>query len=204
MARQDKRQQIMQAAEKLFTTRRFHEITLDDVAQAAHVGKGTIYRHFKDKDDLFFQVAASGSDDLCALVRAEADKAAPFEDQLLSACRSISAFFARRSQLFRMMQSEDARMRPCKGRSHEQWNARRKKLVMALSTIVAKGVEEAKVRDDVPPDVLARFLLGMLRTRARYLDDVPEPMRSHELVVDLFCGGAGRDAAVATTKGKRI
>ncbi|NJL30924.1 MAG: TetR/AcrR family transcriptional regulator, partial [Phycisphaerales bacterium] len=32
--------------------------------QAAGVGKGTIYRYFKDKDDLFFSTAAQGFEDL--------------------------------------------------------------------------------------------------------------------------------------------
>ena len=40
MIEQDKRQRIMQAAEKLFSSRRFHEITTDDVAREAKVGKG--------------------------------------------------------------------------------------------------------------------------------------------------------------------
>ena len=53
----DKRIAIMRAAERLFHNRRFHEVTLEEVAEAAQVGKGTIYRYFADKDDLFFQVA---------------------------------------------------------------------------------------------------------------------------------------------------
>ena len=44
----------MRAAEKLFTSRRYHEISLDAVVQEARVGKGTIYRYFQSKDDLFF------------------------------------------------------------------------------------------------------------------------------------------------------
>jgi AcrR family transcriptional regulator len=49
----DKRQQIMQGAERVFTDRRFHEITMDEIAQAAAVGKGTIYRYFETKEDLY-------------------------------------------------------------------------------------------------------------------------------------------------------
>ena len=69
MENSDKRQSIMQTAERLFKSRRIHEITLDEVAQKAKVGKGTIYLHFQNKDDLFFQVATSGFDELCGLVR---------------------------------------------------------------------------------------------------------------------------------------
>ena len=106
----------MQAAEKLFTSRRFHEITLDDIVHEAHVGKGTIYTYFKDKDDLFFQVATSGFGELCALLRRRVAGDAPFRQQLLQACKAATAFFEGRRQLSRMIQSEDARMCLCSGR----------------------------------------------------------------------------------------
>ena len=49
------------------------------------------------------------------------------------------------------------------------------------------------MRDDVSAEILASFLLGMLRTRARALADVPDEERPFELVVDLFCNGAQRN-----------
>lgn len=190
MAPQNKREQIMQAVEKLFTSRRFHEITLDDVAQAARVGKGTIYRYFQDKDDLFFQTATSGFDDLCELLRREVPENNPFVEQLISACAQISGFFNRRRQLFQMMQVEEDRMYWFRGTIRDRWMAKRKHLVAALAEIIRKGVREGKVRTDIPPEVLANFFLGMLRTRARDLTNAPEAMQRHELLVDLFCRGA--------------
>jgi hypothetical protein len=63
-------------------------------------------------------------------------------------------------------------------------------------------VKEGTVRADIPPEVLANFLLGMLRTRARDLADCPEPLRRHEVVVDVFCGGAGRRGAGKYASGR--
>ncbi len=190
MTRVDRRLDIMRAAEKLSTSRRFHEITLDDVVREAKVGKGTIYLYFKNKDDLFFQVAVSGFDELCDLVRSKVRETIPFQEQLLSACTNITAFYRNRGQLFRMMQSEEARMRWCHGKTRENWNRRRRNLVQALGAIFDKGLAEGQVRRDAPPEVLAEFLLGMLRTRARNLEDAPESARSLELVLDLFLRGA--------------
>jgi AcrR family transcriptional regulator len=198
MARRDKRQEIMLAAEKLSSTRRFHEITTDQVAEAARVGKGTIYRYFQDKDDLFFQTAVSGFDSLCDLVRRKVPEAAPFHEQLLEACREIGTFFARRRQLFRMMQAEDFRMALVGGSMMDRWVAHRKQLVAAVADVIRKGVAEKAVRGDLPPEVLADFLLGMLRTRARDLEDAPEAVRRYEVVLDLFYRGASSgDAANA-------
>ncbi|MCE5277346.1 MAG: TetR/AcrR family transcriptional regulator [Planctomycetaceae bacterium] len=187
MARRDRRQEIMDAAEKLFTTRRLHEITLDDVVKEARVGKGTVYLHFKDKDDLFFQVATSGFDQMCALLRRNVPKDAPFPRRLLGACGQISEFFLRRRQLFRMMQSEDARMYWCKGAIRDRWLQSRRSLVAAVADIIAGGVSEGSVRPDVAPEALAHFLLGMLRTQARDLEDMFKPAHARKLAVELFC-----------------
>jgi AcrR family transcriptional regulator len=182
----------MEAAESLFTSRRYDEITTDHIAQEARVGKGTIYRYFADKDDLFFQVATSGFDELCELLHRKVPDGAPFVDQLLSACAETAAFFTRRRELFRMMQAEDGRMQWCRKSIRERWLARRRKLVAAIAEILRKGVREGEIRSDLPCEVLASFLLGMLRTRARDLADAPGAQRSDAVIVDLFCHGAGQ------------
>ena len=56
MAKDNKREKILNALEQLLPGKRFHEITLDEVARAAQVGKGTIYLYFKDKDALFAEM----------------------------------------------------------------------------------------------------------------------------------------------------
>ncbi len=205
MPKRDRHAEIMQAAEKLFTSRRFHEITLDDVVAEAGVGKGTVYRYFRNKDDLFFQTATRGFDELCELLTRNVPASAPFPRQLLSACRQVSAFFRGRRQLFRMMQSEGARMYWFRGDTRQRWMDRRRKLVSAVAHIIRKGVREGKIRRDVRADTLSSFLLGMLRTRARDLDHVPESSRPLELVVKVFCEGAGppRPATRRATSGAK-
>ena len=190
MTRRDRRQDIMAAAEKLFTSHRYHEITTDDIAQAARVGKGTIYRYFADKDDLFFQVATSGFDELCDLLERKVPENGRFAEQLLSACAEIPRFFERRKQLFRMMQTEEGRMHFSDSGLRERWMARRKKLVAAVAAILRKGVDEGALRSDIPCEALANFLLGMLRTRARDLAGPLEPRLPDGLLVDLFYRGA--------------
>jgi len=192
---EEKRLQIMQAAEALFKTRRFHEITTDDVADRAGVGKGTIYRYFKDKDDLFYQTASHGLDELCRLLAAGVD-GQDFRSQLNDAARRISEFFESRRQLFRMIGAEENRFQTGGGRHGHQWRERRMQLVRALAAILQRGVAEGHLRPEVPPEVLAAFLLGMLRTQFRSRDDLPEGFRDHAAVIDLFWEGAGREREV--------
>lgn len=184
-----RREGILRAAERLCTRRHLHEITLDEVARAAGVGKGTIYLYFADKDDLFFQVATSGFDALCDVVRRGGPPGRPFRDGLLQVCGEISGFFERRRQALRMMQTEEGRVWWHRGPLRRRWLEHRNRLVEALAAILARGVAAGEVRADRPAIVLAVFLLGMLRTRARELDDslrIPQAQ-----MVDLFLSGAG-------------
>ncbi len=47
---------ILEEAKKEFASKGFYEASVDTIAANAGVGKGTVYRHFGDKDSLFFAV----------------------------------------------------------------------------------------------------------------------------------------------------
>ncbi len=198
MAKRNRRHEIMQAAEAMFTSRRFHEITVDDIAGRAGVGKGTIYRYFKDKDDLFLQTAMSGFDELCELL-AKTTNSAPFPEQLLRVCKRITEFFRKRRPLFRMMQSEEVRMHWCKGELRRRWTKHRASLATAVSELLRRGVADGVVRDDIAPEMLAGVLLSMLRAHARELSESLGESRSPRTIVDLFLRGAGAGPAEALT-----
>ena len=179
----------MSVVEKVATNRRFHEITLDEVAKTAKVGKGTIYHYFKDKDDLFFQVATSGFDELCELLKQKVPQNTSFSEKLLNVCKRVSRFYTTRRQLLQMMQTEANLVYWRRGKIRQLWQNKHKMLVNALGDIFLEGIEAGVIRSDIPAEVLATFLLGMLRTRARDLQDAPENMKSYKLLVDLFLNG---------------
>ena len=51
--RQQREEQILDAAAALLVRWGYRKTTIDDVAREAGVGKGTIYLHWKDKNELF-------------------------------------------------------------------------------------------------------------------------------------------------------
>lgn len=189
MVGSDKKSDIMRAAEKLIRERDFHEVTLDEVAQLAQVGKGTIYRFFRDKEDLFFQTACSGFDDMCDLIEKDSQLNNDFSEKILKACNRITCFFKNRKQLFRMMQMEEGRVIWSKSPLWKQWLSRHQRMVNALAVILEQGVGEKQVRSDIRRDVMSVFLLGMLRTRARYLSDETDSVKSMKLLLNIFIHG---------------
>ena len=46
----------MDAAEKLFFSKGYDDVSLDDIAQEAELNRATIYLYFENKEDLCFAV----------------------------------------------------------------------------------------------------------------------------------------------------
>ena len=190
MSCDDKKNQIMQAVEKLLVSKRLHEITTDDVAQCAHVGKGTLYRYFNDKDDLLFETAVHGFSELCEILDQHADLSGDFHAQLSSVCDQILHFMGRRRQLFRALHSEEARAYWQRAEYRERWLASRQRLLSSLERILDAGVARGAIRRDIPAGALAAVLLGLVRMGARELRDGLPGMSGLGWLVDLFLHGA--------------
>ena len=60
---QDKRSDIIEAAELIFTTRGFAAARMDDIAEVAGVAKGTLYLYFSSKQELFVSLLEARSDE---------------------------------------------------------------------------------------------------------------------------------------------
>jgi len=190
MGKPEKERRIVRAAERLFTRRRFHEVKMDDVSRVAGVGKGTIYRYFKDKDDLFLRVVMSGFEELCGLLEETASEDLPFREQLTGVVSHICDFFVRRRPLMRVMQSEHARLAAAKGAMRGAWTRRRGKVTRVVSEVVRRGVARGEVRRDIPADALAAYLLSMLRGRVRRDRAARSRRRIAAEVIEVFLRGA--------------
>jgi AcrR family transcriptional regulator len=67
--RQATRQSISDAATRLFWERGFDRVTVDEIAQAAEVGRMTVFNHFARKEDMFFDREEQGRETLRQALR---------------------------------------------------------------------------------------------------------------------------------------
>lgn len=68
-----KRQKILQAAARVFARKGFHEAKMEEIAQEADVGKGTVYEYFPSKQSLFFEMLEAGQDFYASTLTRELD-----------------------------------------------------------------------------------------------------------------------------------
>jgi len=191
MTQNERKKQILDAVEELAAHKKVYEITLDEVARSAKVGKGTIYRNFADKDDLFFQMAVSGFDELCESIDAKSRQKTPYQKKLVSVCREINNFFVKRKKMFNIIQSETAKALWAQGQPLEKWLQHKEKLITSIAIILEKGKYKSVIRKDISSKVLATFLLDLFRTRGIDLDEHNKKTPSFEIIIDLFLRGAG-------------
>jgi AcrR family transcriptional regulator len=83
------RQAISDAATRLFFERGFDQVTVDEIAEAADVGRMTVFNHFSRKEDLFFDLDAAGRADLLNALKQRDHGATPIEALRLFAHRVV-------------------------------------------------------------------------------------------------------------------
>jgi AcrR family transcriptional regulator len=176
-----KRVAVLRAAEELFLSKRFHEVTVEEIARHAGVGKGTLYRHFPDKDGLVAAALSSGFEDLCAELEDQSQSTLPLRDRLLATASAIASFFARRRSWFGMLHAAEG-LHPGLEEHRRDIHVRRKRVAEMIGRVLTANSDE--LTGEMPIDVIAQIFLGMLRNRARSCTEASDVQ-----LVDLLLNG---------------
>lgn len=158
--------QILEAAFRVFGSRGLHQATLDDVARAAGITKGTIYLYFPSKADLFIAMLKSRVNDIMPAVKApEDDQSAPTTRQRLSTLgHQLYRFFRSRAWLamYRSVVSEATQFPEAAALLYREGilPANRR-----LAEVIRHGIATGEFRD-VDPVVAARAFAGMFQVFA--------------------------------------
>jgi len=175
-----KRMRILEAAAELFAAQPFHKVLLSDVAEAAGVGKGTLYIYFKNKDDLYLSVLYSGFDQLVARLqgRLDQDRFGPWED-LEAAVSEIVRFAYRNPYMFELMRT----VRWSDVLGDDRWKIKRGELKALVESIIRRGIAGG-VFCDPHPELTARFIPGMVRS---VLVEKPQSVDPRTLIDHILC-----------------
>ena len=90
LPRQQRRAQLLEAANHVFTTRGYHAASMDDIADAAGISKPVLYQHFSSKLDLYLALLDTSCDRLVEIVH---DSLASTEKNADRVEATIDAFY---------------------------------------------------------------------------------------------------------------
>lgn len=96
---EQRKRQILDAAIKIFSRKGFFLATTDDIIKQAGIGKGTIYRYFKNKEELFLSVIYCGLEQLRDDILKEIDKVTDPLEKIKRAVTAYLLFFEKNPSL---------------------------------------------------------------------------------------------------------
>jgi TetR/AcrR family transcriptional regulator, fatty acid metabolism regulator protein len=98
-----KRERILEAALKLFANETYQAVTMDRVAEAANVAKGTLYLYFQSKEDLYLGILIDGMESMARNYQSSVDPKADVQTRLRGAITLTIEFYDQRRDLLRLM-----------------------------------------------------------------------------------------------------
>jgi AcrR family transcriptional regulator len=155
------RSSLVSSAKELFATRGLHGVTTHAIARHAGVAAGTFYLHFKDKSEIFREIALETMADLRAVLA----QAVPPEVGLRDGVR------ARVETLVRFAEDNRDVMRIIFGNDTEAAQVE-SELLDAFAADIARGrsqkVESGEMPAEIDPAVMSQALVGMLARVVRW------------------------------------
>ena len=105
---QMRQKQILDVAAEVFSKNGYARTQVDEIANLAGLGKGTVYRYFKDKKKLFLSVADKGIENLKDLVLEAMAKEKEPLDKIKKAIETYLKFFEDNSNLIGILIHEQS------------------------------------------------------------------------------------------------
>jgi AcrR family transcriptional regulator len=194
-----KRQAILDQATRIFAEQGFRGTDVQAIADGAGVGKGTVYRYFRSKEDLFWATTYE------VMVRLDQEIFQAMEgidgacDKLRAAAVAYSRFFVDNPQYLELTIQDRAEFRGSGPESHREHH---EKMIETMGHIVQDGIDRGELR--AVDTRLTTIALGSLLYGAAMLGchlKSVDVRQMTEYAVDVFLQGIRADASCSIGKG---
>jgi len=169
--RQARKQIMLEAARAVIAEKGFKRATLDEIAQRAEFGKGTIYNYFPEgKDQMLFAILDDVYDELFAISKATLGSTDPvsFRERLLRYVESFLGYFINQRDLFVILMKEANRIAfGDDGTKAIYFKRHLDRLVGVIEPVVADAIEAGEVKP-YPAESVAHMILGNVHGYLRY------------------------------------
>jgi AcrR family transcriptional regulator len=158
---------ILRQATAVFSERPFHEVLTDDISSRLGVGKGTLYRYFASKEELYFATIMHGLDGMREAIERCLVRDAPLERTIESLAVTVIGYFWERSDFFVLLHRHEAKLEPTE---RAEWQKGREELVAMVANRIARELN-GNGAGGVNARLAAEMLFGMIRSVCLYRDE---------------------------------
>jgi AcrR family transcriptional regulator len=180
------RARILKSAIELFGERSFDDVSIDEVAAHAGVGKGSVYRQFGSKEQLYAESVIEGFVQLRNQIETGLTGASSVPERITAIVRHTLVYFWTRRQFFVLLRDPTKLPRA----QEVRYRGERGHLSALVSEVLREGASNGLIRADLDFDLLSESLLGMIRGVQRYKGPDVQPEEAARTVVATFLHGS--------------
>ncbi|PRY36319.1 TetR family transcriptional regulator [Umezawaea tangerina] len=191
MSLEDRREALVQATIPLLLVHGAN-VTTNQIAKAADVAEGTVFRAFKDKQELLgcaLKSAMEPDTEIGLIDRIPATD--PIEQRLIGGVRAVTGYLDRMWSL--MSALRDTGFDPHDGEGHKQERKGPPEGMLQVMGRIAGLFEPDAERLRVEPELAARLLMGIVFTNRMQQQGFGEGVAEPEQLVELFLHGTIRN-----------
>lgn len=191
-----KRQQILDAAYTVFSRKGYHRATVDEIIALADTGKGTVYKYFVNKEQLFYTLIKERSANFDAELQQVAMLSEPALSKVKKAIRIFLEFYIANADLWRVLMHE-MRGFGQEEPSHftaDQREKYRERFVLSigvLQAILEEGSKQGAIRNcDIHKAAHGLFSVIVMMVFQGFVDDNQESIDAvANSIADVFLYG---------------
>ncbi|MBN1183161.1 MAG: TetR/AcrR family transcriptional regulator [Bacteroidales bacterium] len=154
--KESRRNEIIDAAEKVFFNKGVDSATMDEVAEIAELSKGTLYIYFKNKEDLHFAICRRGLSILKEYFIKVVTPEKTVLENLIAIGISFVEFARTNTDYFKVMSHFENK--DYTSSSHDHEHTEKDDVMNFLVSLIEKGMQDGSLRDDLIPDTVAHVL----------------------------------------------
>jgi AcrR family transcriptional regulator len=189
----ERRQEILDAAVRVFARKGFHTCRVGDIAEEAGVAHGLLYHYFVSKDEVLETIFREAWSDLLQAFRTTEELDEPAPEQLRKLCAILLRTWSHSPELVTVLVREIARSGELQNRLEDVREA-----FQVIERVVARGQERGEFRPDLEPRLTATIVYGALEEilTSWVLGALPDDVGAAErAVVDVMVGGLAQAPA---------
>jgi AcrR family transcriptional regulator len=140
------RKAIMEAALKLFSRQGYEHTSIDQLARAAGIGKGTVYSYFQAKSEIFLAFCEEQLEFVYQELAAKSNPEAPLCEQLLTLFMGEFRFISRNREFGRILLQETVFPKDFTGARARELDD---KYIALLTPIFKRAQQRGELRTDL-------------------------------------------------------
>lgn len=173
----DKRREIMQAAQQSFSLFGYKATTMDHVAKASNVAKGTIYNFFKNKEELFQAVIADLLQEMKEKAEMVMDENLPLKNNVHAALIELLEYRKSHQLTVKLVYEAKDKGTPA---AREALDHIEELILSYLKEKIIKAIEKGDIRP-CDPEITAFMMLKLYRAFILDWEERHEPLAKEEM-----------------------